>query len=179
MRLLPLLALPALTLAAHIRITLGTSQTVPDPSTLPPSTAASLTAPGHSYVAPLDINNAFDFRNVTPGSYLLDITGPSHMFPAVRLDVYPIGYSGSAEESVAAWPTMRGGAWEHKGEAYEVTQSGKGVWGFEVRAGPQKEYFVERAGFRPLDLLKNPMILMAGVAALMMFGMPKLMESSE
>lgn len=30
----------------------------------------------------------------------------------------------------------------------------------------------------PLSILKNPMILMAGVAMLMMFGMPKLMENS-
>lgn len=30
----------------------------------------------------------------------------------------------------------------------------------------------------PLSILKNPMILMAGVGMLMMFGMPKLMENS-
>lgn len=38
---------------------------------------------------------------------------------------------------------------------------------------------MERAGFSPLSLLKNPMILIAGVSMIIVFGMPYLMDNSK
>jgi len=43
----------------------------------------------------------------------------------------------------------------------------------------EKGYFVERAGFSPLSLLKNPMILIAGVSMIIVFGMPYLMDNMD
>lgn len=54
----------------------------------------------------------------------------------------------------------------------------KGLKELEVKAGAEKSYFVERAGFNPMSLLQNPMILIAGVSMLVVFGMPYLMDNS-
>ncbi|OBT98387.1 hypothetical protein VE01_03127 [Pseudogymnoascus verrucosus] len=172
--LLPLLPL---TLALHLRVLLPPTASLLTPSLLPPSTTASLTTQGHVYTAPLGASSTFDFRNVSAGSYLLDVVGSTHVFAPLRVDISE-GNEGGAEV-VKAWGTWRGNEWENKGEVVEV-----GVWGregrvVEVKAVGAKEYLIERTGFSPLSILKNPMILMAGVAMLMMFGMPKLMENMD
>ncbi|KFY33899.1 hypothetical protein V494_07229, partial [Pseudogymnoascus sp. VKM F-4513 (FW-928)] len=130
---------------------------------------------GHVYTAPLGVASTFDFRNVSAGSYLLDVVGGTHVFAPLRVDIA----EGEGQDAVQAWGTWRGNEWENKGEVVEV-----GVWGrdgrvVEVKAVGPKEYLIERTGFSPLSILKNPMILMAGVAMLLMFGMPKLMENMD
>lgn len=103
--------------------------------------------------------------------------------------------------AVEVWGTFRGNEWGNKGEAVKVQDvNGDGkVWGFEVRVGAGKEYFLERSGCEfplwwiwiwmgldanlvgivsPLSLLKNPMILIAGVSMIIVFGMPYLMDNS-
>ncbi|KFZ17741.1 hypothetical protein V502_04421, partial [Pseudogymnoascus sp. VKM F-4520 (FW-2644)] len=140
-------------------------------------TTASLTTAGHVYTAPLGVSSTFDFRNVSAGSYLLDVVGGTHVFAPLRVDVSEA--VGGGQEVVKAWGTWRGNEWENRGEVVEV-----GVWGregrvVEVKAVGGKEFLIERTGFSPLSILKNPMILMAGVAMLMMFGMPKLMENMD
>ncbi|OBT86687.1 hypothetical protein VE02_04629 [Pseudogymnoascus sp. 03VT05] len=168
--LLPLLPL---TLALHLRVVLPPTASLLTPSLLPPSTTASLTTQGHVYTAPLGESSTFDFRNVSAGSYLLDVVGSTHVFAPLRVDI------AEGEGEVKAWGTWRGNEWENRGEVVEV-----GVWGregrvVEVKAVGLKEYLIERTGFSPLSILKNPMILMAGVAMLVMFGMPKLMENMD
>ncbi|KAL5352789.1 hypothetical protein ACLOAV_002737 [Pseudogymnoascus australis] len=172
--LLPLLPL---SLALHLRVVLPATPSLPSPSLLPPSTTASLTSQGHVYTAPLGVLSTFDFRNVSAGSYLLDVTGGTHVFAPLRVDISDAAEGGA--EEVKAWGTWRGNEWENKGEVVEV-----GVWGregrvVEVKAVGLKEFLIERTGFSPLSILKNPMILMAGVGMLMMFGMPKLMENMD
>jgi hypothetical protein len=84
-----------------------------------------------------------------------------------------------------------------------------GAWGFEVKALGSKEYFVEKTGcmypfpplephksptlqlkilmcnanwrfaVSPLSLFKNPMILIAGLSMIIVFGMPYLMDNSK
>lgn len=49
----------------------------------------------------------------------------------------------------------------------------------EVRVLGLKEYYMERAGFSPLSLLKNPMILIAGFSMIVVFGMPYLVDSMD
>ena len=109
-------------------------------------------------------------------------------------------------ESVEVWGTFRGNEWANKGEVVSVTDVGANgavVWGFEVKATGTQEYFMARSGCEfpyslictlsrsrtsllmrgnsvsPLDLLKNPMMLIAGAAMLVVFGMPYLMDNSE
>ncbi|TVY20436.1 hypothetical protein LARI1_G001035, partial [Lachnellula arida] len=108
----------------------------------------------------------------------------SHAFAPLRVDVSGTG-SGNGNgigngigEKVQVWGTFRGNEWGNKGEEYAVRQVG-GVWVWEVRVIAEKEYFFERSGFSPLSLLKNPMILIAGVSMIIVFGMPYLMDNMD
>lgn len=50
--------------------------------------------------------------------------------------------------AVEVWQTFRGNEWGNKGEVVQVQDvnvDGK-VYGFEVRVGGGKEYFLERSG---------------------------------
>ncbi|KAG0647865.1 ER membrane complex subunit 7, partial [Hyphodiscus hymeniophilus] len=133
--------------------------------------------------APLRLDNTFDFRNVSTGSYLLDIHCATHEFAPLRVDVHDgIKLQDGAVENVATvevWGTFRGNEWGNKGEAVPVVMHEGGVWVFEGNAAGVKEYFMERGGFSPLSLLKNPMILIAGVSMILVFGMPYLMDNMD
>lgn len=48
-----------------------------------------------------------------------------------------------------------------------------------MKAHVEKIYYLERVGFSPLSLLKNPMILIAGFSMLIVFGMPYLMDNMD
>jgi hypothetical protein len=108
---------------------------------------------------------------------------------------------------VQAWGTFRGNEWDNKGEIIPVKEVGEGkvggdkVYGFEVKVVGPKGYFLERSGCEyssmreqnlrnisanlwlesvsPLSLLKNPMILVAGLSMVLVFGMPYLMDNSK
>jgi hypothetical protein len=142
-----LLLLP-LALSLHLRISLPSSSALSNPSTLPPSTRASLTTLHTQLSAPLRVDSSFDFRNVTAGSYLLDVHCPTHAFAPLRVDVR----EGEKDEEVQVWGTYLGNEWENKGPVVGVKElgneeeGGERVWGFEVKALGGKEYFVERAG---------------------------------
>ncbi|KAF8848896.1 hypothetical protein BDZ45DRAFT_680916 [Acephala macrosclerotiorum] len=189
MRLSPLfsLALLPLVLATHLRISVPSTPQLQQPSTLPPSTHATLTTLSHHYSVPLTVSNTFEFRNVSSGSYLLDVHCHTHSFFPLRVDVHEgikLKQGGGGVEDVAevmVWGTFRGNEWSNKGEAVGVEEvEGKvGVWGFEVKARGAKEYYIERAGFSPLSLLKNPMILIAGVSMIIVFGMPYIMDNMD
>jgi len=124
---------------------------------------------------------------VTSGSYLLDVHCHTHAFNPLRVDVHEglkLKDNGAGVEDVQevmVWGTFRGNEWGNKGEAVAVKEvDGKvGVWGFEVVARGMKDYYIERAGFSPLSLLKNPMILIAGVSMIIVFGMPYIMDNMD
>lgn len=145
--LLPLLLLPV-TLATHLRLTIPSSPLLPNPSTLPPSTSATLTTLGRVLTAPLRADNAFDFRNVSAGSYLLDVHCHTHAFRPLRVDVR----EEEEQEKVEVWGTFRGNEWSNKGEKIEigeVVDASAGlekVWGFEGKVLGGKEYLLERTG---------------------------------
>jgi hypothetical protein len=201
--LIPVLLAP-LSLCAHLRLTIPSTNILPNPSVLPPSTTASLNTLSHHLTAPLRVDNTFDFRNVSTGSYLLDIHCHTHAFLPLRVDVHDGGLE--AASKVEVWTTFRGNEWGNKGESVVVREvekegvkgMGSQVWGFDVRVQAGKEYFLVRSGcgcsFKtglwtsfanrcynlvdPLSILKNPMILIAIVTMGIVFGMPYLMDNS-
>ncbi|KAK1501745.1 hypothetical protein CABS01_09476 [Colletotrichum abscissum] len=145
MRLLATLALAATSAsAASLTLSIPSSQALPNPYTLPPSTHATLSSLGATFSAPLSVKNTFVFHNLTGGggsagsSYLVDIHCATHAFAPLRLDV-------DAEGGLAAWETYRGNDWDNKGEAYAAKEFEGGAKGFEVRVLGQKNYFVERS----------------------------------
>lgn len=135
--------LGALVSSTHLSIFVPASHALPNPSTLPPSTSATLTTLGHSYVAPLSIDNNFAFRNVSAGSYLLSVSCATHEFAPLRIDVGAPGPGGEAK--VEAWGTFRGNEWDNKGEVMPVGGE-NGVNVLEVRVVGGKEYYVPRSG---------------------------------
>ena len=108
-----------------------------------------------------------------------------------------------SQAEVQVWGTFRGNEWSNKGEVKEVkeVEDRVGVWGFDVKCMGKKEYFIERTGCKwsprypavgrrshstnlaltvsPMSILKNPMILIAGVSMILVFGMPYIMDNSK
>ncbi|KAL2127431.1 hypothetical protein VTI74DRAFT_10749 [Chaetomium olivicolor] len=165
---------------------------LPNPHLLPASTRATLTTHGKALSAPLSVANTFVFRNVTRGSYLVDVHCPTHGFVPLRLDVAQEedeeggGAGGHAGEGqgrlrVAAWETFRGNDWGNKGEGVRVTREvgGNGGVVLQVRAVGEKGYFMERSSFSILSIFKNPIILLSLVSMGLFFGMPKLVENMD
>lgn len=152
------LFLSSFALATHLRVKIPSSQPLPHPNTLPSSTHASLTTLGTTYTAPLSTSNDFDFRNVTSGSYLLDIHCHTYAFAPLRVDIHEL-----SGEPVHAWGTFRGNEWDNKGEVVSVEKlegfvggegSGNAIWGFDVRAAGGKEYLVQKEGCKfPLSTM--------------------------
>jgi Protein of unknown function (DUF2012) len=146
MRLTSLISslLPTLALSASLSIIIPSSNVISNPSTLPPSTSASLTTLLETYSAPLSISNSFQFRNVSAGSYLLSIQCPTHAFAPLRVDVL-------ADGTVQAWRTFMGHGWDNKGDVRTIGEGNA----IEVRALGGKEYYMERAGceFFPVSSL--------------------------
>ncbi|OAA71245.1 hypothetical protein ISF_01796 [Cordyceps fumosorosea ARSEF 2679] len=173
MRLLPSAAglLALLDLSAASTITLYLPST-PAPASLSPRAHATLSAPGLRLSAPLSDAHAFVFRNVTAGSYLVDVHCPSDGFAPLRVDV-------SDEAAVQAWETFRGNDWDNKGEALTLQSREDGSSGFEVRALGRKTYFMERPKFSVMSILMNPMILMGLVSMVIFIGLPKLVENMD
>jgi ER membrane protein complex subunit 7 len=137
--LLAILAAAATPPATTVTLTLPSHPHLQAKS-LPPSTHATLTSLGARRTAPLTAANAFVFRNVTPGSYLVDVHCATHAFAPLRLDVAADGGGGGG---ATAWETYRGNDWDNKGEAVPA-RDGPGGRAFEVRLLGAKNYFVER-----------------------------------
>jgi hypothetical protein len=200
MHLPSLTALASLALASALSLTINvpaSPPSLPNPNTLAPSTHATLSSLSTSASAPLTDRNTFVFRNLTQGSYLLDIHAPTHAFIPLRVDV-------AADGTLYAWETHRGNDWENKGEALPAldfgVRGGEGQRGFNARVIGGKAYFVERskctlrsrfpddaieedADLIPLVnivniVMKNPMILMGLVTMVLFLGMPYLMNNS-
>ncbi|TQV91715.1 hypothetical protein V2A60_008649 [Cordyceps javanica] len=159
--------------------------TTPAPLTLAARTHATLTSLGRRLAAPVTDAHTFVFRNVTAGSYLVDVHSPSDGFAPLRIDVDVDGKGkgeGEGEAAamvVQAWETFRGNDWDNKGEALAVRRADDGSPGFEVRALGRKSYFMERPTFSVTSILMNPMILMGLVSMVIFIGLPKLVENMD
>ncbi|OJJ44857.1 hypothetical protein ASPZODRAFT_134256 [Penicilliopsis zonata CBS 506.65] len=178
--------------ASSLTITIPSTNVLPNPHVLPAGTHATLTAVSRGdsegkespienlLTASLTRSSTFVFRNLPdlsgPESYLLDIRSAEYVFAPFRVDV-------DAHGSVSGvWETFRGNAWDNRGgERYirgENTDVNANVV-IEAKVLARRTFYAERPQFSPLDLFKNPMILLAVVAMLFTFGMPKLMENMD
>ncbi|KAI8639987.1 hypothetical protein BD408DRAFT_420464 [Parasitella parasitica] len=117
---------------------------------------------GAQYITHIRSNGEFNILHVQPGSYLLEVQSIEHVFPKIRIDI-------SQENQVQAAYTGLGIDWNQRG--YSV------VYPLEIQAKAEAEYFMQRQGFNLMAMFKNPMMLMMGFSAIMMFFMPKMMKS--
>ena len=158
--LLPLLGTPRASLAsqqAHqppllqttVTLLVAPSQQLPNPNSLPPSTRATLSALNKPYSsAPITLDNTFVFHNVTPGSYLADVSSVTHAFAPLRLDVVRDADENGEGLTVRAWETFRGNEWGNKGEDMVRVVGKGGVQGgkvVEVRCLGWKGFYLERS----------------------------------
>lgn len=195
--LLPLALWPSLITAARLTLHIPTTP-LANPSTLPPTTHATLQSSGPPISARLTRSNSFLFTNVPPGSYLATIHCRDYIFEPLRIDVTieeAVEGSGDKKEVIRAWQTFLGNEWENKGESRGSGGNGAVV---EVKPVAKKDFFEERGGCElpcgmdygevqyadsglvsPLSFLKNPMILMALFSLVLIVGMPYLMDNSK
>lgn len=172
---LALLACVSLVSAARLTISIPGSHLLPNPSSLPSSTHAVLLGPpGVRYDTQIRRDNTFLFPDVPEASYLLSLHSRDFFFAPIRIDVNKSA-DGSAE-TISAWQTFRGNEWSNKGSTYG---SGQDSLTIDVRPAGLKEFYQTRGGFNLLGFLKSPMILMALVSVVMIFGLPYLMENSK
>jgi non-ribosomal peptide synthetase component F len=131
--------------AARFTLHIPTTPLV-NPSTLPPTTHATLQSSGEPQDARLTRSNSFNFHNVSAGSYLATIYSRDHVFEPLRIDVSieeAVEGSGEKKEVVRAWQTFVGNEWDNKGEA-----RGEGGNGLVIEARPlaPKFFYQERGG---------------------------------
>ncbi|KAI8367335.1 hypothetical protein BD560DRAFT_399926 [Blakeslea trispora] len=164
MKLLSLLItslLLTITTAFNLQGRIVTNAIVEDIAKIDSSTTRAVLN-GAQYTAHIDAKGEFVFPNVKPGSYLLEIQSIQHIYPKLRVDI-------GEDDQVRASYTGIGIDWNQRG--YSVPHP------FELQAKAESEYFMQRQGFNVMSMFKNPMFLMLGFSAIMMFFMPKLMAA--
>lgn len=194
-----LLLLCNIVYAARITLQIHPSNILTNPNSLPPSTHATLTAPnGVVLRAPIRKDNNILIEDIqTVGSHLLSIYTRDYVFASYRIDTTPdLTSTGSGSEGQSsvlinfAAQLFPGTQWSDTGvnlvpsqpdASSPSGQSARPQTSITIapRIVSQKEFYETRAGFSPLSLLKNPMILLAIVALAFTFGMPKLMENMD
>lgn len=133
-----LLAIIPATLALSIVINVPPTALIPNPSTLPSSTHATLLEHHVKLDAPLTSANSFIFHNVSSGSYLFSVYSRDHFFENLRIDVG----TGEGSNKVEAWQTFMGNEWENKGEKRDGVIPGT----LEVKPVGRKDYYTQRQG---------------------------------
>lgn len=143
--------------AARITVTIPSTPQLQSPSTLPPTTHATLQSHGAPLSAPLTRSNTFDFNNVAVGSYLLTVHCRDYIFEPLRVDVSKweageedVSGTATGQERVEAWQTFRGNEWDNKGEK---RGEGKENVVVEVRPVALKEYYQPRGGCKFLSII--------------------------
>ncbi|KAL1918445.1 uncharacterized protein VTP21DRAFT_3105 [Calcarisporiella thermophila] len=103
----------------------------------------------------------FVFTNIPEGSYLLEIHSHRHIFPRLRVDVFP--------DSIQATYKTLDTPWSNRGHVLDYP--------LNITTKQTAEYFVPRQGFNIASLFSNPLMLMMGFSLIMLFVMPKMLAN--
>ncbi|MCJ1280227.1 hypothetical protein MMC21_008054 [Puttea exsequens] len=150
---------------------------------LPPTTHALLTSPNKTLRAPVRRDNTFVFLldDIRPSPALQSATRTNKeketatyiLTIACRdYDFASYGIAAGSEGGLEMWRVGHGGV-----EVGERAGVEGGRVGVRVLKG--REFYEGRAGFSPLNYLKNPMILIAIVGLAFVFGMPYLLDNMD
>jgi len=182
-----LLASFSLVISATLRIQISPSNILHNPNALPASTHATLTSGTSTQLrAPLRRGSVIEFSNLNEsGSYLLNIFSQDYTFAPYRVDISKSEGGGDAIIE-GVWETYQGTRWEDRG----IILGGRNANQYSAVIQPQtvlvpakilskKIFYEKREGFNPVNLLKNPMLLLGIVALAFAFGMPKMMENMD
>ncbi|KAJ1458119.1 hypothetical protein M885DRAFT_514218 [Pelagophyceae sp. CCMP2097] len=118
---------------------------------------------GDEYRTYTRLDGSFVFHDVKPGVYLLDVLSTEFVFSQVKINL-----PSQADQQVRCLE-------------YKYPGAAKNALAYPIRldAHLKYEYFDKREQVGLHTLLQNPMYLMIGVTAILVFLMPKLMESMD
>eukprot|EP01084_Bolivina_argentea_P037262 68899_1 len=118
---------------------------------------------GAEYTTFSRAGGSFIFQDVPPGVYSLEVGSITHAFPAAKVKVPGLTVEGSLDGAVQIIQYSFPGAKGNKHSPYPI----------QLQAHSEWEYFNKREGLKIFSLFKNPMVLIMGISAIMMFALPK------
>lgn len=110
-------------------------------------------------------DGTFALYNVPPGVHVLDVQSVTHHFSQIKIQLL--------EETMNTEPPK---CLEYY---YPGATKQPAAYPLVLNAIATYDYFEKRQGFSIFSILKNPMVLMMGFSAILMFAMPKMMEGLE
>ena len=116
---------------------------------------------GGKYRGFLKSNGGFIISRVPPGSYLVEVISPNHVFEPARVDI------SSKSGKIRA----------RKVNLLKPSQVLHLPYPLRFKAERQAEFFEKRESWSMLSMLKNPMLLLLVAPVLLMVLVPKLMKS--
>ena len=116
---------------------------------------------GGRYHGFLKSNGGFTINRVPPGSYLVEVVSPNHVFEPARIDI------SSKSGKIRA----------RRVNLLKPTQVLHLPYPLRFKAEEQAQFFEKRESWSMLSMLKNPMLLLLVAPVLLMLIVPKLMKS--
>jgi ER membrane protein complex subunit 7 len=121
---------------------------------------------GIDYVTYSRSDGSFTIRNVRPGVHVIDVHSVTYHFPQIKCQYKVESIDGASSLSCLEY-------------AYPGANKQPTGTPLQIVAAATYDYFEVRQGFSVFGILRNPMFLMMGFSAVMMFLMPKLMEGMD
>lgn len=116
---------------------------------------------GGKYRGFVKANGGFTIHQVPPGSYLVEVMSPNHVFEPARVDISSKSGKIRARKANLLKPS-------------EVLHL---PYPLRFKAEEQAQFFEKRESWSMLSMLKNPMILLLVAPVLLVLIVPKLMKS--
>ncbi|XP_032803492.2 endoplasmic reticulum membrane protein complex subunit 7 [Petromyzon marinus] len=117
---------------------------------------------GGEYVGLLRTDGSFTVHNVPSGSYVVEVASPSFKFDPVRVDI-----------------TTKGKIRARKLNYIKSSEVVPMPYPLRMRAFGTPNYFMKRETWKWTDFLFNPMVLMMALPLLIVFLLPKVMNTND
>ena len=153
-RPLPFVLVSTLLLLLDVALGGSVGGVVQLPAGSPTSVSVWLRSPQQQQVVPTNAQGRFNFDAVSPGHYLLEVHHRDFSFDSYRVEV-------TQDATVISKLLVR----ERLAHPLVVLPVGSAI------------YYEQPPSYNPLGMFKNPMVLILGVGALLMFAMPKMMAN--
>lgn len=134
----------------------------PDVATPEWLTSTKIIVNGGEYLGFLRGDGSFSVRNLSPGSYVVEVVNPDYMYDPVRVDINSKGKFRARRVNYIQTNLIQTLAYPLK-----------------LRTKGQFQYFQVRETWRITDFLLNPMVLMMVVPLLLIMVLPKLMNAAD
>ena len=116
---------------------------------------------GGRYRGFLKSNGGFTINRIPPGSYLVEVVSPNHVFEPARVDI------SSKSGKIRA----------RKADLLKPTKVSHLPYPLRFKAEEQANFFEKRESWSMFSMLKNPMVLLLVAPVILMLIVPKLMKS--